>query len=157
MSRQKFAVYAGFIVEARLIGFGNDLDQVLVAGLVLCEQDQVALVLVEHGVFIEAGAGGRVDLAADDGLDALLFALFVELHAAEHDAVVRDSQRLHAQFLGAGDELVDARGAVQQAVFGMYVKMGVTHASFSLNDGIPGRVIPDSIFYHKDIDCVSCH
>ena len=157
VGRQKLAVHAGFIVEARLIGFGNDLDQVLVAGLVLREQDQVALVLVEHGVLVEAGAGGRIDLAADDGLDALLFALFVELHAAEHDAVVRDGQRLHAQFLGAGDELVDARSAVQQTVFGMYVKMGVAHSFFSLHYGIPGRVIPDSIFYHKDIDCVSCH
>ena len=157
VSRQQFAVHAGFIVEARLVGFGYDLDQILVAGLVLREQDQVALVLVEHRVFVETGAGRRIDFAADDGLDACFLALFVELHAAEHDAVVRNGQGGLAQFLGPGHQLVDARGAVQQTVFGMYVKMGVTHAVFSLNDRIPGRVIPDILFYHKDIDCVSRH
>ena len=121
VSRQQFVVYPGFIVEACFIGFGYDLDEVFVAGLVFRQQDEMPLVLVQHGVLVEAGARCRVDLAADDGLNACLLALLVELHAAKHHAVVRDGQGGLAELLGPGDQLIDARGAVQQTVFRMYV------------------------------------
>ena len=121
VSRQQLVVHAGFIIEACFIGLRYDLDEVLVAGLVLRQQDEVPLVLVQHGIFVEAGARCRVDLAADDGFNACLLALFVELHAAEHHAVVRDGQGGLAELLGPGYQLVNARGAVQQTVFRMYV------------------------------------
>ena len=76
---------------------------------------------------VESRPRRNINLTAEYRPDACFLALFVELHAAEHDAVVRNSQGGLAQFLGPGYQLVDARGTIQQTVFGMYVKMGVTH------------------------------
>ncbi len=71
------------------------------------------------GIFFKPGAGGNIDLAPDDGMDALLDAFFVKFHHAVHDAVVGDGKALHTQFLGAGDKGLDAAGAVQQGIFGV--------------------------------------
>ena len=80
--------------------------------------------------FLEAGAGGDVDLAADDRLDAGGHRLLVELDGAEHVAVVGDRQGRHAAFLGALDQVADLDGAVEEAVLAVQMEMdeiGVFH------------------------------
>ena len=72
---------------------------------------------------IEAGAGGHIDLAADDGADALLFALLVEIDDAVHDTVIGDGDGGLAQGLGALDQPLDAAGAIEEAVFAVDVQM----------------------------------
>ncbi len=72
----------------------------------------------------QAAVGRNVELTADDGLDLRLFCLLVELDDAVQGAVVGDGQAVHAQFLGAGDQLRDTAHAVEQAVLGVDVEMG---------------------------------
>ena len=72
---------------------------------------------------IEAGAGGHIDLAADDGADALLFALLVEIDDTVHDTMIGDGDGGLAQGLGALDQPLDAAGAIEEAVFAVDVQM----------------------------------
>ena len=119
---KKLLVYTGLGIKALHEGSGHHLDEVLIAGLILAEQDKM-VVAVDFVDFIEAGAGGHIDFAADDGLDACLFCSLIELDTAVHDAVVRDGDGILAALLDAVHELVDTAGTVQQAVFGMEVEM----------------------------------
>ena len=81
------------------------------------------IVAIDLVHLIKAGAGGHIDLTADDRLDACLFCGLIELDTAVHDAVVRDGDGALAALLDAVHQLVDAAGTVQQAVFGMDVEM----------------------------------
>ena len=77
--------------------------------------------LIPFRVLVEAGAGSCVDLTAYDRLYPGLPAGLPEIHHAEHDTVVGDSHGIHAQLHSPVYERLQARGPVQQAVFGMYV------------------------------------
>ena len=57
-------------------------------------------------------------------MDARRLGGLIEINDAKHVAVVGDGQALHAQFLAARHQLVDAGRAVQQAIFGMHMQMG---------------------------------
>ena len=67
--------------------------------------------------------GRDVGLHAEDGLDPLPLAGLVKIDHAVHHAVVGDGQRILAERLGARDQLVDARRAVEQAVLRMHMQM----------------------------------
>ena len=120
---QQLFIHPRLVVEAFQVGFGGQLDQVLVAGLVLGQQDQVVVVFIA-GVAAEVAARGDIDLAADDGLDAGLSGCLVELDDAVHHAVVGDGQAVHAQLFGPCHQLRDAAHAVEQAVFGVDMEVG---------------------------------
>ena len=119
---KKLLIYTRLGIKALHEGSGHHLDEVLIACLILAEQDKM-VVAVDFVDFIEAGAGGHIDLTADDGLDACLFCGLIELDTAVHDAVVRDGDGALAALLDAVHKLVDTAGTVQQAVFGMDVEM----------------------------------
>ena len=103
---------------------GRDhFDQVLVAGLVFAQQHKV-VVAVDAVDLVKAGAGGDIDLAADDGADARGNGGVIKLHTAVHDAVVGDGDGGLAQLLDAVEQFVDAAGAVQQAVLCVQVQVG---------------------------------
>ena len=121
---KQILVHPRLIVEAVAVALGNDLHQVPVALIVLRQEHQMPHVLVLLDVLVEAGPGRRIDLTADHRPDPLLPALPVEIDDAEHDAVIRDRKGIHAQFLRPGHQIPDPGSAVQQTVFGMYVKMG---------------------------------
>ena len=70
---EKLLIYTRLGIKALHEGSGHHLDEVLIACLILAEQDKM-VVAVDFVHFIEAGAGGHIDFAADDGLDACLFA-----------------------------------------------------------------------------------
>ena len=78
---------------------------------------------MEHAtvVLFKMRACGQVNLAAQNRLDALLFALLIELHRSVHSTVVRNGQAIHAQLLGVGHQLVDFRSAIKQAIFRMHM------------------------------------
>ena len=122
--REQFAVDAGPVVEALLVAGRGQVGQVLVALHVLAEQDQVVGRVGDAlGVLGKARLRRQVELAADDRLDAGLLALQVELGGAEHVAVVGHGHRRHVQFLGLGDQVVEADGAVQQGILGVEVEV----------------------------------
>ncbi len=105
---------------------GGELDEVAVASVVGGEQREVVALDPSRspswvGPLGRIGStyGGRcvivhkVDLAADDRLDAVLGARLVQLHRAVHHAVVGQSQGGLFELRGAGGERVDLAGAVE--------------------------------------------
>ena len=115
---QHVLVYARFIIKALQLTNANDFHQVMVACIVLRQQNQMVHAAV---IFFQMRALGQVNLAADNRLDACLGTLLIKFHCAVHCAVVGNRQTVHAQLLSVGHQLVDFRSAVQQAVFRMYM------------------------------------
>ena len=112
----------------------DELDEVLVALVVLGQHNEVVAALVFAAVLLLLGAMlGHIHLAAEDGLEgflARLLALFVdadtvvvELLDAEHVAVVGDSHAPHAVGNGLVDEFRNLGLAVQDGIVCMYVQM----------------------------------
>ena len=66
---------------------------------------------------------GHIHFAAKDGLDAIIFAALEKIRSPKQVAVVGDGAGGHAKILGAGAQILDADGAVKQAVFGMAMQM----------------------------------
>ena len=124
---------AGLVVEVVDMGLAHQLDEVVVAVVVLGEQDHV----VEAGLALalELVVGGEVDLAAEDGLDLLARFLFerragvFQFGHAAHDAVVGDGDRGHPQVGGAFDHVLHMRRAVEQRVFSMIVQVNERHGN----------------------------
>ena len=139
---QKLLIHAWLGIKA-LHKTGRDhFDQVLIAGLVFAQQDQM-VVAVYSIYLIKAGAGGNIDFAPDDGLDTRLFSGFIKLHTAVHHAVVGAGNGGLSALLHPLHQLVDTTGAVQQAVFRMDMQVGK-------GAGICGR------FTHCTASCPSC-
>ena len=88
------------------------------------------VVAVDLVYFIKTGAGGNVDLTADDRLDACFFRRLVKLHAPIHHPVVGAGNGSLSALLHPVHQLVDAAGTVQQAVLGMDMKMDKIPAQF---------------------------
>ena len=140
---EQVVVDARVVVEAVDVGFGDEAHEVVVAGEVLREEDQVvaAFVLVARRV---VARGGDVRLAAEDGLDgrqvavALLgAALVVERLQGEEVAVVGDRQRGHPPLARAPHERLDAALPVQQGIGGMDMKMYKLCSFFLHGTSIP--------------------
>ena len=115
-------VDARVVVEAVDVRLGDEAHEVVVAGEVLREEDQVVapLVLVARRV---VARGGDVRLAAEDGLDGRQVAvalrgaaLVVERLQGEQVAVVGDRQRRHPPLARAPHERLDAALPVQQGI-----------------------------------------
>ena len=74
---------------------------------------------VKFVLLIKTRARGNVDLAADDGLDALGLAGAVKVDRAVHHAVVGDGAGGLPHRLDELWKVADAARAVEQAEFGM--------------------------------------
>ena len=99
----------------------GELGQVAEALVALREQRQVValdLALADRAVVDE------VRLEPQDRLDAVLAARLEELDRAVHHAVVGEPERRLLELRGAGGELVDLAGAVEQRVLGVDVQVG---------------------------------
>ncbi len=156
-----FEVGAGVAVEALGVGLGDQFAEVLVALEILGEQAHVpgfllgaAFVAVGQLVLVD-----EVDLAAEEGLDAVFVGLFEEGGEAVEDAVVGDGEGLHAQFGGPLAEPVRACAPVQQAVVGVDVKVdefGVFGGHGALRLRLPRRVARRSCSQPADYSGVMC-
>ncbi len=67
---------------------------------------------------------GDVQLAADDGPQASLLGLGVELQRAVHRPVVGDSHGVHAVFFGLLNQVADADGTVEHGILRVDVQVG---------------------------------
>ena len=85
------------------------------------------MIIFFRGGLVKPRFGRDVDLAADDGMDPLFFARAVEIDHAVHHAVVGDGKGIKALALRRLRDLTDAARAVEQAVFGMNMKMCEWH------------------------------
>ena len=118
---QQLLVHPGAVVEPFLVGPGDQPDEIVVALVILRQDHQV--VVVPLAALFQAGAGGHVELAPQQGLDARGFGLLIEIQDPEHGAVIGDGHRGHAISLGLGQQVFDPDGAVQQAVGGVDMEM----------------------------------
>lgn len=75
------------------------------------------------GVFEAHALLGYVDLAAHNGLEFGLFGGLVKDQVPVHVAVVGDGRGRAAEVRGRGDQILDADGPVEEAVFGVAVQM----------------------------------
>ena len=141
---EQLPVHPGLVVVALHERQARQLDQVLVAGLVLGQQREVVVELLAAlgvaarvvdtpppGRTLAAVVVGHVGLGADDRLDALLVALLVEVQRAVHVAVIGHPDRRHAVLHRLGDHLVEPRRPVEHRELGVDVEVGegVGHGS----------------------------
>ncbi len=106
MGGEIFMIDAGMIVKTFQLGRRGDLEQVVVARLVLGKQQEVVGAFVARlaGVHI---ARGEVGFQPDDGMNARFLRGHVELHDPEHGAVVRNGNRGLIHLLGALHDFLD--------------------------------------------------
>ena len=130
---QSFQIHPGTVVEALGKTPGDDLHQICVARIVLCQKNQmVVLVLAGPHLPVKPGSGRHIDLAADDGLDSRILRRTVKINDAVHGTVVGDGQAVHPQLFCPRNHLRDLSRSIQQTVFGMYMKMCECHPDFFL-------------------------
>ena len=130
---QQGKVYAGLAVKALQEPHGDQIAQIAVARFVFAQQDQMARIIVHAVDAVCYGARCDIDLAADDGLDALGLCSTIKVDHAVHDAVIGDGQRSLAQLFGARSKPANAACAVEQTEFAVDVKMYECHEAAFLS------------------------
>ena len=117
-------------VEPLGVPDGGQPDEVLVAGAVLREQDEVAVGggRVARLLARLARPEREVGLEAEDRPDLGRLGGVVERPGRVHVAVVGDGQAVHAELLDVRDEIGDPAGPVEQRVFAVGVEMDEGHA-----------------------------
>ena len=134
---EQLPVHPRLVVVALHEGQAGQLDQVAIALITLGEQREVVVQLlaalgVAAGVVdaattrraLTAVLVGHVGLGADDRLDALGTTLLEELEHPVHVAVIGDTERRLAVGDGLGDEIIEARCAVQHRELRVDVEVG---------------------------------
>ena len=101
----------------------DKIGKVAVALLILAQQDKMARLGVEFMLLIKARARGNIDLAADDGLDALGLTGAVKIDRTVHHAMVGDGAGGLPHRLDELWKVADAARTVKQTVFGMDMQM----------------------------------
>ena len=122
--RKVLTIDARLVVVAIDVGVGDEAAEVLIAPVVLGQEDQVEGLAVGLALLVRHRPAGNVGLDADDRLDALVLRRLVERDGAVEGAVVRDGHRIHALGGRRVDQLGDPAEAVEQAEFGMGVEVG---------------------------------
>ena len=89
MGRDDVPVHPGLVEKALLPACGDNFEQVAEAVLVAGKQDEViaALCRIRGGV---KAIGSHIDFTAEDGLETVFLAGFLELACTEHIAMVCD-------------------------------------------------------------------
>ena len=123
MLRKQIIIDPRLIVEAVDEGFRGEPHQVLVAYLILGQQDQMPVFPIHLRILEGISPGRYVGLNPDDGLDPLLLAFSIEVDNAVHDPVVRDGHGGLPQGLSAGYQSRNTGRSVQQGVLSMHVQM----------------------------------
>ncbi len=118
VSGQVAPVDARLVVVALEESGRGELDQVPVALVRLGEERQVRVALLLLGRVV-----ADVDLAADQRLDALLPGVLVELDGAGERAVVGERDGRHLELRGAGRQIGDPAGPVEDREFGVDVEV----------------------------------
>ena len=123
--RQQLLVNARLVIIALQVRLGGELDQVLVAGFVPGQQDEV-MIRVPAAVdafLLKPAAGGHINLAADDRLDAAPAGGLVEVNRAVERAVVGDRQGRKLERMRPLHEPVQPAGSIEQRILGVQVKV----------------------------------
>lgn len=135
MGSEEFVIDAGVIIEAVQLGGGGNFQEVLIAGLIFGQKEQVGRSFIQLRVFLPHGAGGHVGFDADDRLDVELLCGAEEIDNAEQCAVIGDGEGGHLQFVGALKQLGDIAKPIEQGVFGVDMQVDkIGHIVFLILD-----------------------
>ena len=132
---QKLLIHARLIVSSLNIRKGNELHEIPIPRIVLCQQNQMIITDAADLEHILARRRSKIYFAADDRLDARLFRRLVKLHDAVHLPVVSDGDSVHAEFFHFVDQFADAACTIQQTILRMHmqVRKMILHAVASLH------------------------
>jgi hypothetical protein len=121
---KELLIYAGFIVKSFEMSDRQELAQVSIAFNILDQQHQVKIsAFAFFRVLVQMTAGGHINLASNDGFEVFGFRFLVEVDGPEHVAVIGDGYRRHTELGGALEQVIQANGAVEEAVLGVNVQM----------------------------------
>ncbi len=97
---QDLFIHPGAVVKAFRKPDGDDLHQILVSLIVLCQQNQMIItVLASSGLLVEPGLRSYIHLAPKDRPDPLGFGFFIKIDHSVHDPMVRDGSAVHPKLL----------------------------------------------------------
>ena len=114
---EQFLIHPRFVIEPFEVRFTDQLDEILVAGEIGGEQDQVIVVVMRKGAFTSLSAARcHVGFAPDNRLDSAGQRFLVELHRPEQVAMVRHGDRRHAEVFHLLDERFNLIRPIEQAV-----------------------------------------
>ena len=114
---QHLPVYSGLIVIALGKAPRHDARKVGVALIILRQEDQMIIpFILLPGFPVKTAARRNINLAADNGPDALFPALLIKIDGAIHDAMIGNGQGIKAQLLRPAYQLGDPRRTIQQTV-----------------------------------------
>jgi hypothetical protein len=130
---QQLPVDARVVIEALQKSHRVEVRQIFPTREVLGQKHQV----VAAALGAIQSILGHVGFAAQDGLDPVGSGLQIEIESAEQVPMVGHGHLSHAQRQRLGEKLVEANGAIEQAVLG--VKMQVREARHVLRLGLPVR------------------
>ncbi len=121
---EDFLVHPGAVIKPLEVPQGDEFQEVAVALEVFGQEDQmIGSFGYSFRGLVEAAPGGDVNLAPDDGFDPGFQGLLIKIERSEHRSVVRNRQGRHSEFFRPGEQILQAVGAVQEAVLGMQVEM----------------------------------
>ncbi len=129
MLLKKFFIKTGVIIKPFELCRAGQLEQVLIAGVVLGQQQQVVGALVELGILVPHPARGKITFQTNDGFYAGFFGCVIKFDHAKHGAVIGDGHRRHAQFLGARHQLFDITETVKQRIMGVDMQVDEGHGT----------------------------
>ena len=103
---KNLVIHSWLIVKSLHKSFGNDLHEVFVALIIFRQQHQMVVAILSSRAFpVKTGAGSHIDLAAQNRLDPRFPGCPVKINNAVHNAVIRNGQAVHSQFLCPGRQL----------------------------------------------------
>ena len=123
MGGQEIEVHAGLVVVTLEERLGGELHQVVVADVVLGEQDHVVADVLAPGRPVEAGPWRDIGLDADDRLDLGLGRSLHEVDHAIHDTVVGDRHSRLAVGRSRLDDFVHPGRAIEHRELGVQMQM----------------------------------
>ncbi len=120
---QHLVIHPWFIVIPFGKSPGYDLHQIGIAGIVLRQQHQmmVPALVLPAALPVKPRAGRHIHLTANHRIDPRRLRRPVKIDHPVHHTVIRNGKAVHPQFFRPADQFPDLTGAVQQAVFRMYM------------------------------------
>ena len=126
---QDFHVHPGLVIISFRETFADNLHQVGVTGIVLCQQHQMIIPVLSPGQFlIKTGVWRHIHLAADNGFYPRAFGCPVKINDTVHGTVIRYGSAVHPQFFHPGNIFFDFIGTVQKGIFRVDMQMYECHA-----------------------------
>jgi hypothetical protein len=145
---QEVMIDSGLVVVALQRSNGGELAQVPVTLDVFGQKQQMVGALPFPTRHHLVAARSHIGFDAKERFDSGLLALEIELHDPEHDAVVGDRERVHAEILRPLHHLGNAVRAVEERVLGVIMDVAKRHRQkgrYGLGNGSE-RLSRDAVF-----------